>query len=102
MKAVLLIGWLVALLAAVPVCADCQYPQGPPPEVPDPNVATERQMMEARLKVEKYVAQAEGFARCASHSSDKRAVRTLKKAARIAEKYNRAHQLYSRRQQTHR
>jgi hypothetical protein len=92
----LLLLWIMCVGLSFPsVYAGCLYPKGGAPEVPDPNKATDREMMEARLNVERYVSQAEKFAICSKRSSDKRAERTLKKAARVAEKYNRAHRLYT-------
>lgn len=94
--------WVLVVLITLSVFAgngyaSCQHPRGNVPEIPNPETATERQMMEARLKVEQYVAQAESFARCSQRSSDKRAERTLKRAARLAKKYNQAHHIYQQR-----
>lgn len=79
------------------VSASCMHPKGGVPEVPDPYTATERQMMEAQLKVEEYVRKAKGFATCARRSSDNRAERTLKKATRLANKFDRANMKYKTR-----
>lgn len=94
MKISLMTSVLVVALSVNAAYGSCLYPKGGVPVVPDPQTATERQMMEARLKVEQYVARAEGFATCARRSSDKRAERTLKKAARLAKKFNKAYYQY--------
>ena len=77
--------------------ASCIPPTGGVPKVPDPYSANERQMMEAQLKVEEYVRKAKGFAACASRSSDNRAERTLKKATRLASKFDSANMKYKAR-----
>ena len=92
--------WLLALMAIVLATssslatASCRPLTSAAPNVPDPQTASYEQMLMARIAIEKYVEKAEDYASCARNGSDRRAERTLRRAGRLAKRYNDASKIY--------
>ena len=75
----------------------CKLDIGPVPDLPDANVASLQEMLEARADANNYMVAAKSFVECSNGRGDRRTTKVLKRMHRLANGFSKANVIFSER-----